>query len=81
MVNKLLDKRFILNGWLSIANSFTAEAMSKMGWDSITIDLQHGQNDYSSSISLLQAISNSNAIPFVRVPWNEPGIIMKMLRC
>jgi len=68
-----------LNGWLSIPNTFTAEAMSKMGWDSITIDMQHGQNDYSSSISMLQAISNSKVAPFVRVPWNEPGIIMKML--
>ena len=30
--------------WLaSIPNSFTAEAMAKMGWDTITIDLQHGQ--------------------------------------
>ena len=68
-----------LNGWLSIPNSFTAEAMAKMGWDTITIDLQHGQNDYSTSISMVQAISNSKCIPLARVPWNEPGIIMKML--
>ena len=68
-----------INGWLSIPNSFTAEAMSKMGWDTITIDLQHGHNDYSSSISMLQSISNSESIPLARVPWNEPGIIMKML--
>ena len=76
---KFLSNLFNLNGWLSIPNSFTAEAFSKMGWDTITIDMQHGQSDYSSSISMLQAIANSNAIPFVRVPWNEPGIIMKML--
>ena len=68
-----------INGWLSIPNSFTAETMSKMGWDSITIDMQHGQNDYHTSISMLQAINNSNTAPFVRIPWNEPGIIMKML--
>jgi len=75
---KLKDQNFILNGWLSIPNSFTAEAMSRMGWDTVTIDLQHGQNDYSSSISMIQSISY-NSIPFARVPWNEPGIIMKML--
>ena len=79
IINILSDQKAILNAWLSIPNSFTAEAMSKMGWDSVTIDMQHGQNDYSSSISMLQAISISNAIPFARVPWNEPGIIMKML--
>ena len=68
-----------INGWLSIPNSFTAESMSKMGWDSLTIDLQHGINDYSTSISMLQAIANSPTIPFSRVSWNEPGTIMKML--
>ena len=76
--SKFINKE-ILNGWLSIPNSFIAEAMSKMGWDSLTIDMQHGQNDYLSSISMLQAVSKSNIMPFVRVPWNEPGIIMKML--
>ena len=69
----------VINGWLSISNSFTAESMAKMGWDTLTIDLQHGINDYSGSIPMLQAISNSSTIPFARVPWSEPGIIMKLL--
>ena len=77
--NKILKQHFLLNGWLSIPNSFVAESMSKIAWDTITIDMQHGQNDYSSLISMLQSISNSECIPFVRVPWNEPGIIMKSL--
>ena len=68
-----------VNAWLSIPNSFTAEAFGKMGWDSVTIDMQHGQNDYSTAISMVQGLSNSNAVPMTRVPWNEPGIIMKML--
>jgi len=83
MKNKLFElwkkNQPCINAWLSIPNSFTAEAMSKMGWDSITIDTQHGQNDYNTTISMLQAMSNSNTVPFVRVPWSEPGIIMKIL--
>ncbi len=81
--NKLFDlwsnNKPCINTWLSIPNAFTAEAMSKMDWDSITIDMQHGLNDYNSSISMLQAMSSSKVTPLVRVPWNEPGIIMKML--
>ena len=83
MKNSLLklwqEGKPVVNGWLSIPNSFTAEAMSKMGWDSLTIDLQHGQNDYSTSIAMLQGISNGTAAPLARVPWNEAGIIMKIL--
>ncbi len=81
--NSLLDiwqeGKPVINGWLSVPNSFTAEAMAKMGWDSLTIDIQHGLNDFSTSISMLQAIYGNSTIPFARVPWNEPGIIMKML--
>ena len=77
---KLLESNLpIINTWLSLSNSFTAEAFGKMGWDSITIDMQHGQNDYQSSIAMLQSLSNSSSVPMVRVPWSEPGIIMKML--
>ena len=83
MKNKLFDiwkqEKASINAWLSIPNSFTAEAFGKMGWDSVTVDMQHGQNDYSSSIAMIQALSNSNTVPMTRVPWNEPGIIMKML--
>jgi len=38
ILKKINSGQKIINGWLSIPNSFTAEAMSKMGWDSITID-------------------------------------------
>jgi len=84
MIKKNLLKEFkkgavCINGWLSIPNSFVSESMSTMGWDSLTIDMQHGHNDYSNSIPMLQAISHNDVVPFARVPWNEPGIIMKML--
>ena len=69
----------VINGWLSIPNSFSTEIMAHAGWDSLTIDLQHGLNDYSASIEMLQAISITETVPLARVPWNEPGIIMKML--
>ena len=73
------ENKPVINSWLSIPNSFTAEAFGKMGWDAITIDMQHGQTDYSASISMLQALSSSSSTPMVRVPWSEPGIIMRML--
>ena len=68
-----------INAWLSLPNSFAAEAFGKMGWDSITIDMQHGQTDYQSSIPMLQSLNTSNSVPMVRVSWNEPGRIMRML--
>ena len=83
MDNQLLklwkENKPVINAWLSIPNSFIAEAFGKMGWDAITIDMQHGQNDYATSIPMLQALASSNSTPMVRVSWSEPGIIMRML--
>jgi len=65
MANKLKsiwkDGRAAVNGWLAIPSGFSAEVMAQSGWDSVTVDLQHG------------------VLPMVRVPWNEPGIIGKVL--
>ena len=68
-----------VNGWLAIPNSFAAETMAHQGWDSLTIDLQHGINDYATVIPMLQAISTTAVTPLARLPWLEEGICMKML--
>jgi 4-hydroxy-2-oxoheptanedioate aldolase len=53
--------------------------MAHQGWDSLTVDLQHGVVDYQAMIPMLQAISTTGTVPVVRVPWLEPGILMKSL--
>ena len=53
--------------------------MAQQGWDSLTIDMQHGLIDYSNAVNMLQAISSTETIPMARVNWNEPGQIMKIL--
>ena len=69
----------IINGWLQIPSAFSAEVMAHQGWDSCTIDMQHGMIDYPNAVTMLQAISTTNVTPLARVNWNEPGQIMKIL--
>ena len=69
----------IINGWLAIPSSYSAEVMCHQGFDAMTIDLQHGPVDYKDAVPMLQAISTTDCAPLVRVPWNDPGIIMKCL--
>lgn len=71
--------RAAVNGWLAIPDSFSAEVMARQGWDSLTIDLQHGVVDYQKMVTMLQAITITETVPVVRVPWLEPGILMKSL--
>ena len=68
-----------INGWLAIPDGFSAEVMAQAGFDSITVDLQHGVQDYRSMVACFQAMQASPVLPMARVPWNEPGIIGKVL--
>lgn len=69
----------VINGWLAIPSSISAELMALQDWDSICIDLQHGAIGYETAITMLQAISTTNKTPIIRVPSNESGIIGKVL--
>jgi 4-hydroxy-2-oxoheptanedioate aldolase len=69
----------VLNSWLALPSSFSAETMAHQGWDSLVVDMQHGLIDYAQMVTMLQAISTTATVPIVRVPWLEPGIIMKSL--
>lgn len=73
------EGRPTVNGWLSIGNPFTAEIMAAQGYDSVCVDMQHGALDYSSLLPMFQAMHASGAVLLARVPWLEPGIIMKAL--
>jgi len=68
-----------LNGWLSVGDPFVAEIMAAQGYDSLTVDLQHGFLDYGQARGMLQALRASGVVPLARVPWLDPGIIMKLL--
>jgi 4-hydroxy-2-oxoheptanedioate aldolase len=67
------------NCWIASDSAYVAEAMAHQGWDSITIDMQHGLIGVAEMHAMLNAVSASSAVPLVRVPWNEPGVIMKAL--
>tara|TARA_Y100000590_G_scaffold326810_1_gene370971 strand:+ start:171 stop:932 length:762 start_codon:yes stop_codon:yes gene_type:complete len=69
----------VVNGWLQIPSTVSAEVMSHENWDALTIDLQHGLISYETALAMLQTISSSEKTPLVRVNWNEPGQIMKIL--
>jgi 4-hydroxy-2-oxoheptanedioate aldolase len=69
----------VVNGWLAIPSAFSAEVMAHQGFDSLTVDMQHGVVDYQVAVTMLQSISTTPVIPLARVPWNDPARLMKIL--
>src|SRR5215813_6672140 len=66
-------------GWLSISHGLTAEVMARLGFDALCVDLQHGTSEMKDDGPMLQAISQTDTVPVVRVAWNDPAAIMKAL--
>lgn len=73
------ENKQTVGGWLSVDSCHSAEVMAHAGFDWLCLDMQHGMLDYNDVKIMLPAISTTNTIPFVRVPWNEPYEIMKAL--
>lgn len=71
--------RCAVNAWLSVPSSYLAEGMSHQGFDSVTVDLQHGMIGYETAIAMLQGITAGKATPLVRVDRNDPSAIMHLL--
>jgi 4-hydroxy-2-oxoheptanedioate aldolase len=69
----------VVNGWLHIPSMWSAEVMANQGWDSLVVDMQHGMMSIETAIQMLQAIGTTDTVPMVRVNWNTPGEIMRLL--
>src|SRR5471030_3176066 len=73
-------KKCVTLGWLSVGHSFSAEVMARQGgFDALCVDLQHGTSEWNNVLPMLQAISQTDVVPVVRVSWNEPAAIMRAL--
>ena len=73
------EGKCVTMGWLSVSNGFTAEVMARQGFDALVIDMQHGLTDMANLWPMLQAVSQTDTVPVVRVAANDPATIMKAL--
>jgi 4-hydroxy-2-oxoheptanedioate aldolase len=65
--------------WLTVPSAYSAEIVAHAGFDWACVDMQHGTIDYQVAVEMLLALSTTDTMPFIRVPWNEPGIIGRVL--
>lgn len=69
----------IVNAWLAIPSSYAAEVVARQGFHAVTVDMQHGMMGFETAMAMLQALSTTNATPFVRCPSLDGPQIMRLL--
>ena len=77
--NKLKERwkagKAAVNGWLAIPSGFSAEVMAQCGWDSVTVDMQHGVQDYQTMVQCFQAMDRLPVTKLVRIhPGTSPAL-------
>ena len=65
--------------WIMSASPIVAEAVGCAGFDWGVIDMEHSPLDLPGVLQLLQAVAGTKMVPVVRVPWNEPVIVKRVL--
>jgi 4-hydroxy-2-oxoheptanedioate aldolase len=73
------QRRTTFGAWMSLREPFLAEIAAMSGYDYVCVDMQHGLSDINHVIGMLQAMARTPTVPISRVPWNEPGIIGRVL--
>jgi len=73
------DGEAALNAWLTFEGAASAAVVAEAGFDAVTLDLQHGTAGLEDVGAIAAAIERAGAVPFVRLRWNDPGLVMRAL--
>nr|WP_297357530.1 aldolase/citrate lyase family protein [uncultured Caldimonas sp.] len=65
--------------WILSADPIVAEAIGHAGFEWAVLDMEHAPADTMDIVHLLQAVSSTRLVPVVRVPWNEPVVVKRVL--
>lgn len=76
---QLREGRVTLGAWCMLPDALATEAVAGLGFDWVCIDMQHGGMDLETAVHMIRAVDLAGVTPVVRVPWNEPGIIGRVL--
>ena len=55
------------------------EWLSKMGYDWLFLDSEHGPMGHETLLAMMQAMNGTDCTPIVRVPWNDFVAIKRVL--
>ena len=69
----------LLGLWLSTGRPEAAEIAALAGYHVVIVDLEHAPGDTEALGHLLRAVECRGAFPMVRVPWNDPVILKRVL--
>lgn len=64
-----------------LCSPIVAEVLGFSGFDYVYLDMEHAPNELMGVMQQCQAIAGTPAVPVVRLPGNDEGLIQRLLDC
>ncbi|HTQ39967.1 MAG TPA: aldolase/citrate lyase family protein [Pirellulales bacterium] len=65
--------------WLSLGDLYAARVMARLGWEWLTLDMEHQPIDWSQAAAIFGAIADAGCVPLARVPEGNHFLIKRAL--
>ncbi|MGO1117124.1 HpcH/HpaI aldolase family protein [Rhodovibrionaceae bacterium A322] len=65
--------------WSSLCSPIVADILSDAGFDWVLVDSEHSPNEPKDIFQQLVALDAGGTHPVVRVPWNDPVLIKRVM--
>lgn len=69
----------LCGAWVETGSATNAEILGHLGFDFLIVDLEHGQGDLADAIAMMRAAEGAGTPVIVRVPWNDPVFLKRIL--
>lgn len=69
----------LFGAWIETGSATNVEILGHLGFDFLLIDLEHGEGDLGALIAMLRAAKAAGTPAIVRVPWNDPVYLKRVL--
>jgi 4-hydroxy-2-oxoheptanedioate aldolase len=76
---KLKKGECSMGTWLTLASPTAAHLMANVGFDWLTVEMEHSPTDLGTAAECFPIILSGNCAPFVRVPFNTTENIKRVL--
>ena len=76
---KLKEKQSSVGTWLTLPDTVAARLMSRVGFDWLTVELEHTPVNWETAANSFAIIAASGLVPLARVPWNTGENIKRVL--
>jgi hypothetical protein len=65
--------------WLTLPDLFSAQLMSKMGFDWLTVEMEHAPMTIEMTAAMCATVANAGVVPLTRIPINNVENIKRVL--